>query len=146
MTKSQATTSPLQVTRRYAPLNPNCVVCGVHNPRGLHIEFRTERDGVSADWVPGKEWESFQGTVHGGIITAVLDEAMSKAVIACDWEALTADLRVRFRERVSPGEKLTIRAWVVNRRRRRILTEGTLASDTDVERVHAWATFLVPRN
>ncbi len=31
---------------------------------------------------------------------AVLDEAMSKAIIARDWEALTADLRVRFRARI----------------------------------------------
>jgi acyl-coenzyme A thioesterase PaaI-like protein len=145
MAKAQARTSLLPVTRRYAQLNPNCVVCGAHNPKGLQIEFQEGLHGVEAHWVPTEDWESFQGTVHGGIITTVLDEAMSKAVIARNWEALTVDLRVRFRDRVSPGEELRVRGWVVEKRQRRILTEATLMTGTGVERVHAWATFLVPR-
>ena len=145
MAEAHARTALLPVTRRYAQLNPNCVVCGAHNPKGLHIEFREGTDGVDATWVPTADWESFQGTVHGGIITTVLDEAMSKAVIARNWEALTVSLKVRFRDRVSPGEELRVRGWVVEKRRRRILTEATLATGTGVERVHAWATFLVPK-
>ena len=145
MARAQAKTSLLPVTRRYAQLNPNCVVCGAHNPKGLQIEFHDGLNGVEADWVPTEDWESFQGTVHGGIITTVLDEAMSKAVIARNLEALTVDLRVRFRDRVSPGEELRVRGWVVGKQRRRILTEATLVTGTGVERVHAWATFLVPR-
>ena len=70
---------------------------------------------------------------------------MSKAVIACNWEALTVDLRVRFRGRVAPGEKLRVHGWVVEKQRRRILTEASLVTGTGVERAHAWATFLVPR-
>ena len=145
MRKGAGRTSLLPVTRRYAQLNPNCVVCGAHNPKGLQIEFQDGPNGVEAHWVPTEDWESFQGTVHGGIITTVLDEAMSKAVIARNWEALTVDLRVRFRDRVSPGEELRVRGWVVEKQRRRILTEATLVTGTGVERVHAWATFLVPR-
>lgn len=130
------------VPRRLAPLNPNCIVCGAQNPKGLHLAFDTGSNGVEAAWVPTAEWESFQGTVHGGIITAVLDEAMSKAIIARSWEALTVDLRVRFRSRVLPGEELRLRGWVVEKQRRKILTEATLVSGAGVERAHAWATFL----
>jgi len=146
LSKTQGKTSLLSVTRQYAQLNPNCVVCGAHNPKGLQIEFREGPSGVDAVWVPTEEWESFQGTVHGGIITAVLDEAMSKAVIACNWEALTVDLRVRFHGRVSPGEGLRVRGWVVEKQRRRILTEAALVTGAGVERAHAWAAFLVPRS
>jgi acyl-coenzyme A thioesterase PaaI-like protein len=137
--------APLPGSRLSARLNPNCVVCGAHNPKGLHLAFQEGPDGVDAVWVPTMEWESFQGTVHGGIITTVLDEAMSKAVIARNWEALTVDLRVRFRGRVLPGERLRLRGWVVEKRRRRILTEATLVTARGVGRAHAWATFLVPR-
>ena len=133
------------VTRRHARLNPNCVVCGVHNPGGLRLTFQEGLDGVHAGWVPTEGWESFQGTVHGGIITAVLDEAMSKAVIACNWEALTVDLRVRFRGRVAPGENLRVHGWVVEKQHRRILTEATLINGSGAEQAHAWAKFLVPR-
>jgi acyl-coenzyme A thioesterase PaaI-like protein len=134
----------LPASRHHARLNPNCVVCGARNPKGLHLAFHEGRDGVDAAWVPTDEWESFQGTVHGGIITTVLDEAMSKAVIAQNWEALTVDLRVRFRGRVLPGERLRLHGWVVEKQKRRILTEATLATGVGVERAHAWATFLVP--
>ncbi len=125
--------------------NPACVVCGTQNPKGLRIEFVKDSDGVRANWTPTEGWESFRGTVHGGMITAVLDEAMSKAVIARDWEALTVDLRVRFRGRVAPREKLRVHGWVVEKKKRRILTEAILVTGTGVECAHAWAAFLVLR-
>lgn len=134
------------LSRQLAPLNPRCIVCGVQNPNGLHLAFQTGSSSVSAAWVPREGWESFQGTIHGGVITAVLDEAMSKAVIACGWEAFTVDLRVRFRGRVSPGDKLHLRGWIVEKRKRRILTEASLVTNTATERAHAWGVFLVPRS
>jgi acyl-coenzyme A thioesterase PaaI-like protein len=128
--------------RNQARLNPACVVCGVQNPKGLRIEFVNESDGVRANWTPAAGWESFPGIVHGGIITTVLDEAMSKAIISRDWQALTAELRVRFHGRVSPGDSLQIRGWITNRRKRRILAEAMLTTDRGQELDHAWATFL----
>lgn len=129
---------------RPAEVNPSCVVCGSGNPRGMHIAFQLQADAVCADWIPSVDWESFPGTIHGGIITTVLDEAMSKAILARQWQALTVDLRVRFRGRVAPGEKLQIRGWVIERQKRRILAEASVQTATGEERAHAWATFLAP--
>ena len=137
---------PSVVSRRLAPLNSNCIVCGSQNLNGLQLAFQAGSNGVSAAWVPKSGWESFEGTVHGGIITAVLDEAMSKAIIACGWEAFTVELRVRFRNRVAPGERLHVEGWIVGKHKRRILAEASLAADTGRERAHAWATFLIPRD
>ena len=93
-----------------------CVVCGQENPYGLHIHFVRERDGaITAEWRPTENWEGFEGIVHGGIISTVLDEAMSKAVAAMNYEALTGELRVRFRRHVAAGENLRIRGWVVEK-------------------------------
>ena len=125
--------------------NPNCVVCGTANPHGLRLRFLRTSDGARASWHPAGHWESFHHTVHGGIITAVLDEAMSQAIMAHGWEALTADLHVRFRDRVIPLEPLEVHGWVVAKRRRRITAEATLAGSNGAERAHAWATFLAPR-
>jgi acyl-coenzyme A thioesterase PaaI-like protein len=130
--------------RRHALLNPACVVCGRENPTGLHLEFACSPGEATAEWKPTPAWESFQGVVHGGIVTAVLDEAMSKAIIARHSEALTAELRVRFRKQVSPAETFRVRGWVLETRKRRILAEATLTSPTGDEHAHAWATFLVP--
>ncbi len=127
-----------------ARVNPACVVCGARNSKGLQLRFRQESGEVCADWVPAEGWESFQGTIHGGIVSTVLDEAMSQAVIANGWEARTAELQVRFRGRVSPGDRLQVRGWTVERKRRRILAEATLQTTQGTECAHAWATFLVP--
>ncbi len=128
--------------RNLARLNPACVVCGTQNPNGLRIEFMNDSDGVCAHWTPTEGWESFRGIVHGGIITTVLDEAMSKAIISRNWEALTAELRVRFRSPVSLGEPLQVRGGITDRRKRRILAEAMLTTDRGQELAHAWATFL----
>lgn len=127
-----------------ARVNPACIVCGSTNPKGLRIAFQQRSGAICADWIPTSDWESFQGTIHGGIITTVLDEAMSKAIIARRWDALTVELRVRFRKRVAPGEQLHVRGWVIERQRRKILAEATLMTSAGEERAHAWATFLAP--
>lgn len=129
--------------RRHALLNSACVVCGPENPTGLRLSFRCSPDEVTAAWKPTGAWESFQGVIHGGIITTVLDEAMSKVIIARGCEALTAELRVRFRKQVSPGDALYVCGWVVEKRKRRILAEAVLRATTGEEYAHAWATFLV---
>lgn len=130
--------------RERARLNSACVVCGSTNPKGLRISFQQRADSICADWTPTSDCEGFEGTIHGGIITTVLDEAMSKAIIAREWEAFTVELRVRFRGHVSPGEALHVRGWVIERQRRKILAEATLTRATGEDCAHAWGTFLVP--
>ena len=125
----------------------DCIVCGPNHPHGLRIRYEVLRDGtVTARWQPTTEWEGFRGIVHGGIIGTVLDEAMSKAVAATQGEALTAELRVRYHHHVEAGEDLYIRGWVVERRRRLIRTEATLATADGSERARAWAVFLALPN
>jgi acyl-coenzyme A thioesterase PaaI-like protein len=97
---------------------------------------------VNALWTPTDAWEGFQNIIHGGIISTVLDEAMSKAVVLAGCEAPTGELRVRFRQHVAPGETLQVRAWVAGRRKRLIETEATLTGAGQVEYAHAWASFL----
>jgi acyl-coenzyme A thioesterase PaaI-like protein len=130
-----------------------CVVCGQENPYGLRIHYVREPDGaITADWRPTQSWEGFEGIVHGGIISTVLDEAMSKAVAAMNYEALTGELKVRFRRHVAAGESLRIRGWVVERVKRLVKAEATLTAADGSERAHAWARFLalpgqiLPRN
>jgi acyl-coenzyme A thioesterase PaaI-like protein len=120
-----------------------CFVCGQENARGLRIRFEQQDGGeMSANWRPGPDWEGFAGIVHGGVVSTVLDEAMSKAVAATKTEALTAELRIRFRHHVSSGETFLIRGWIVKRNRRLIETEASLTAPDGTEHAHAWARFL----
>ena len=130
--------------RRVAALNPHCVVCGHRNPHGLQLTFRIDGESVTADWIPGTNWESFRGVIHGGVISTVLDEAMSKAIIAQGLEAFTMDLRVRFKQKLHTGEAVQVRGWVVEKQKRRITAEARICSHSGGEHAHAWGTFLIP--
>jgi acyl-coenzyme A thioesterase PaaI-like protein len=109
----------------------------------LKLQFHVNGWGsVTADWTPSKIWEGFQGVIHGGIVSTVLDEAMSKAVAAAAKPAFTCHLEVRLHRPVAPGESLVVRGWVVKKRKRYIRVEAELRDRLSVERAHAWATFL----
>ncbi len=120
-----------------------CFACGPDHPHGLKLRFRADGPGrVTADWIPGKEWEGYQDVIHGGIVATVLDEAMSKAVAAAAGPAFTCRLEVRLRRHVAPGELMKVRGWVVEKRKRHTRVEAELRDSLGVERAHAWATFL----
>ena len=122
---------------------PACFVCGQDNPRGLKIDYQCGDDGeVTATWTPSRELEGFRGIVHGGLVSTVLDEAMSKAVAAAGCEALTAELRVRFRRPVASAGVYLIRGWILDRGKRLIKTEAALSTHDGTECAHAWAIFL----
>jgi acyl-coenzyme A thioesterase PaaI-like protein len=120
-----------------------CFVCGQDNPRGLRIRYQRQDSGeMTATWTPSQAWEGFRGIVHGGVVSTVLDEAMSKAVAATGSQALTAELRVRFRRHVTSGDTFFIRGWIVRRNKRLIETEAVLTTPDGTEHAHAWARFL----
>jgi acyl-coenzyme A thioesterase PaaI-like protein len=97
---------------------------------------------MTAMWTPSPAWEGFRGIVHGGVVSTVLDEAMSKAVAATGSEALTGELRVRFRRHVTSDDAFLIRGWIVRRNRRLIETEAALTATDGTEHAHAWGRFL----
>lgn len=123
--------------------NAGCFVCGAENPTGLHLRFRCSPVEAAADWTPTRASAGFQDIVHGGIIATVLDEAMSKAIMARHCEAMTAEIRVRFRRPLLPGGAVQVRGWVIEKRKRRILAEAALTAAGGEEHAHAWATFLI---
>jgi acyl-coenzyme A thioesterase PaaI-like protein len=124
---------------------PKCFVCGPQNAKGLQLRFEMGADGEAiARWKPDSAFEGAEGIIHGGIVSTVLDEAMSKAIAARGWKAFTCELRVRLRRHVTTGGTFTIRGWVVEKRKRRVLAEALLAGPEGDEYAHAWASFLEP--
>jgi acyl-coenzyme A thioesterase PaaI-like protein len=95
-----------------------------------------------AEWIPEPELEGFQGIVHGGIVSTVLDEAMSKVVAESGAKVLTAELRVRFRQQVPSGKTIRVRGWIDGQNKRVTKTEAVLTLCDGTELAHAWATFL----
>ena len=106
---------------RELPHTRSCFVCGEANPAGLRLRMETDGRRVVARWRPGPEHVGFAGTVHGGLISTVLDELM---VWACAVQtrrfAVCAELNVRFRKPVRPEQQIQVAAEFVGAQRQRI--------------------------
>jgi uncharacterized protein (TIGR00369 family) len=94
----------------------SCFVCGASNPIGLRVRFSREGQRVIGEFTPSDLHVGFTGVVHGGILAAVLDDALA-AVGYYDGEpTVTARLAVRYRRPVRPGQRLRVEAEETSRR------------------------------
>ena len=103
-----------------------CFACGQKNPIGLKLKFTQEGKGVRAEFTPGELHQGWSGVVHGGIISCILDEAMSYAALFAGVSSLTAKMQTRFRRPVRVGEHLVITARVTKQTRRLIEAEAEI--------------------
>jgi acyl-coenzyme A thioesterase PaaI-like protein len=108
-----------------------CFGCGDENPIGLHLQFSPTNDGVTAPFVPLPAHQGFDNVVHGGIISAVLDEAMAWATTRAGVWAVTAEMAVRFRNPLAVGEPAIVTARVTKHRGRLVATTAELTRDRD---------------
>ncbi len=123
-----------------------CFVCGQRNPFGLRLVFRVENGSIVADFQPRDEHQGFPGVIHGGIVAAVLDEALGRTAMLGNHPAwtLTGRLEIRYRRYVPYGPLLRVRATLGTERRRMHQASGvlTLAEDESVALAEAQGTFM----
>lgn len=93
-----------------APTSRACFICGSDNPAGLHAHYDERTDGVRLAHFTGQEHhQGYPGRMHGGIIAALLDETIGRAVMSPDTASAAAaprDVRVRYRQPVPLGVAL----------------------------------------
>jgi len=121
-----------------------CFACGRLNDAGLHLDIEVSKDRAETRFVPDRRHEGYDGTVHGGIQSALLDETMGWAIFHQGVWGVTARMTVTFRNPVVVGEELRIVGEVVRRRSRAIETHGAISRASDNEVLaEADGTFLV---
>ena len=104
--------------RRYAFADHNCFACGDANPIGMRLEIELGEGTATTTWTPGPDFVGWEDKVHGGLLATLLDEVMAWAPSSFDSWAVTAEMRIRYRTPANPGEALSARGWVTERRRR----------------------------
>lgn len=112
-------------------IDHHCFGCGNQNPAGLRLRFRPLGDGgVWATLTPTRDHEGYMGMTHGGILSTVLDEAMSWAVTHAGDLGVTARMTLTFRKPVRLGQEIRVLAWVVGRKARAVDTRAEVRDVT----------------
>jgi uncharacterized protein (TIGR00369 family) len=113
----------------------NCFVCGEGNPGGLRLIFEIdkEKQTLKTTFVASSVYQGYDGIVHGGIVSTLLDEAMAKLAYELGYNAITASLEIRFKkpapilERLNVyGEITEVKARIVKARSRVTKEDGTI--------------------
>lgn len=114
--------------------NGRCYVCGKKNPVGLAVDFvvNAEKRSIQARFTPSDHHQGFEGIVHGGVLSALLDEAMAKLAFSLGLQIVTAEMTVKFKTPANPGEELFITGRLVEESKRLILAEAKIERGTTV--------------
>jgi uncharacterized protein (TIGR00369 family) len=123
------------------PNSSTCFVCGVDNHQGLSLSFYETGPGtVETTVTVPQHLQGYPGVVHGGIVTALLDEITLRAAVAGEPEHLmvTGKIEVRFRQTVPVGIPLRVVGTRLERKRRAArargeirLPDGTVAAEAE---------------
>ncbi len=102
-----------ELARIQSQMHDNCVVCSHSNECGLGLKFTLSEDGsVQATFNCDKVFEGYKNVLHGGIVSSLMDGAMTNCIFAHGCSAVTAELNVRFRHPVVIGKPAIVRAWI----------------------------------
>jgi len=107
----------------------HCFVCGQENPAGLKLAFaQNPRSGeVEVGVVFPPHLQGWQGTVHGGLLAAVLDETMIKAAAAAGHKCVTAEITVKYKQPAATGKTYRASGKVLEARGRIITAESRIS-------------------
>ncbi len=109
--------APEQLAQTQGEAHPYCFVCSGSNPLGLALRCELQPDGaVTGTFLGHCALEGYPGLLHGGVIAALLDGAMTNCLFAHGICALTADLHVRYLAPVCSTEPSEMRAWLESSR------------------------------
>ena len=133
--------SPSAIRRQ--PGSALCFVCGTQNPHGLGVEFWDDGTKVWTELTPAAHHQGWPGVLHGGIVSAVLDETIGRVAFLHDRWVQTARLSLRFLKPAPLGRKLRAEGELARDARRLMEMRGALLlADTGEVLAEATGTFV----
>jgi acyl-coenzyme A thioesterase PaaI-like protein len=108
------------------------VVSGLDSPVSLGAHFWREGDEIVMVATFTPPFEGAPGMGHGGVLAAVIDEAMGLVVAMHQVLAFTAQLDVSYRSPVPLNRPVTTRAWLARREGRKFTLAAVVRCDETV--------------
>ena len=101
----------------------HCFACGKENRYGLKMGFESNGEKLRSGIIVPEHLRGWENLVHGGIISTILDEAMSWAAIHLHKHfILTKSMQVNFKKPVKVSEKIWVYSHVLEKNSKRHLT------------------------
>ncbi|MBQ7515902.1 MAG: PaaI family thioesterase [Schwartzia sp.] len=120
-----------------------CFACGTDNPRGLRLTFAFEGERLVTRTTLAREYQGYPGTVHGGIVTTLLDETMANYMTMRGEKAVTGRIEVRYRRPTPVGAALTVAGWLEKRRGDYVTMKAEIRLDDGTVTAEGTATMAV---
>lgn len=121
----------------------NCFACGTLNRGGLGLELHLERGRSWVELALEDRFEGWEGVIHGGILSTILDEVMAWSLVGEDNWGVTARLAVEFRQPIRVGVPIHADGWITRSRRRIVDTAGRIVDpSTGVELATATGVYV----
>ncbi len=114
------------------PGTDGCFVCGKpegKNSRALGIEFFWDNvdHKIITSLKPDKTWCGYDGIVHGGIIAAIMDDAMEQAIFRSAGKmGFTATLSIKYRKHLPVGSHYDLNAFATEIKGKRVKARATI--------------------
>ena len=123
-----------------------CMICGIDNQFGLKANFYNMEDGsVASIFTFKSHHRSYPGRVHGGMISALLDELAGRSIWVTDPNLLgvTVNMSVKFRNPVPYNEELIAVGKMVERRSRLFTAEAFIYGKDKKVLAQSTATYMI---
>jgi uncharacterized protein (TIGR00369 family) len=122
----------------------NCFVCGQNNPNGLRLNFEIdeEKKTLKTTFVASPTFQGWDGIVHGGIISTLLDEAMAKLVYELGYQSVTASLEIKFKKPAPILEPLLVYGEITEVNRRLVRAKARVTKEDKTILAEGKSTFI----
>jgi uncharacterized protein (TIGR00369 family) len=111
------------------PNSEMCFVCGRSNPVGLYLQFYDDGENeVVSEYTVAERYQGYPGIVHGGVLSAMLDEVVGRVAIIGDPHhfMMSVKLVILFRQPVPVNTPVKVVGRIVRLRGRLGRAEGKI--------------------
>ena len=117
----------------FLPTYSGCLVCGNrrNNPVSMQVRFYWDGEKIDTPVNPDIIYNGYEGILHGGIISALLDEGMGWAA-ALERRAyfVTGELNIRFLRPIKTGASLRLVCKATEHLKRYSISQGEIIDES----------------
>ena len=123
----------------------SCMVCGIKNEFSLGARFyQLDNQELVCTFQTKDCHQSYPGRLHGGIVAAVLDETIGRAIDAIEpgtW-AVTVELNVKYKKPIPLNAELRAVGRILTNNRKLFEAEGEVLLEDGTVAATSWGKYM----